>query len=223
MIVLGIETATSVCSVCLSGENGFLAEYRIDRSTVHAERLPILTENILTDTDISPGDISGIAVSLGPGSFTGLRIGLGLAKGLALGWGKSLIGVPTMDGLVSSAPRIVSYACVLLSARKGEFYLGLFKNQQEEWQWEGKIQIVETDDVFHHLPSESILMLGDGAVMLRPILQEKLSHAVFLPEYHTLPSGFGIAETGKALLRVGKVSEIDSLSPLYIKRFQGVA
>lgn len=223
MIVLGIETATSVCGVGLSGEDGLKADYRVNQGAIHAERLPVLVQNILQDAGVSPEDISGIAVSLGPGSFTGLRIGLGLAKGLAMGWGKPLIGVPTMAGLIFSAPRVCKRVCILLTARKGEFYLGLFQNQKENWVSEGDIQTVETEDVFNQLPEESILFLGEGAVTHQKMLQEKLKNAVFISETFSLPSGFGVAEKGKSLLKAGKVSDIDSLVPLYIKRFQGVA
>jgi len=223
MIVLGIETATSICSVGLTDENGFLAECRIDRGTVHAERLPVLIENILTDTGISSKEIHGIAVSLGPGSFTGLRIGLALAKGLAMGWEKPLIGVPTMNGLVFSAPRILTHACVLLTARKGEFYLGIFQIQKENWILEGEIEVVETDEILQCLPAQPTLILGEGAIKLQQRIQDKRPKDVFLSGRFSLPSGFSVAEKGMTLFAEGKVSDVDSLVPLYVKRFQGVA
>ena len=223
MIVLGIETATSVCSVGLSGEQNLMADYRVNQGMIHAERLPILITNMLKDIGISTEDVGAIAVSLGPGSFTGLRIGLGLAKGLALGWDKPVIGVRTMDALVVNAPLVTKYACILLTARKGEFYLGIFKNQGENWISEGDIRTVETEEVWSQLPGESVLLLGDGAVSHRMMLRQKMKNAVFLPDIYSLPSGSRVAAKGELLHKSGEFSDIDSLVPLYIKRFQGVA
>jgi tRNA threonylcarbamoyladenosine biosynthesis protein TsaB len=223
MIVLGIETATSVCGVGLACDEGFMADYRILRRNKHAELLPEAIETVLKDAGMRVHEIDGIAVSIGPGSFTGLRIGLGLAKGMAFGLEKPLIAVPTMDGMVSQTPHVCEWACVLLTARKGEVYQGLFRRSENSWQREGKYEIVPENRIGKGLPNEGILFLGEGSDNNKNCILDRVDEAHFLPPFHSIPSGYGVAAKGRELLCEGNVADIDTLSPFYLKRFQGEA
>ena len=223
MLILGIETATSLCGVGLAGDEGFVADYRILRGYTHAERLPEAVEKVMKDAEVPADKLDGIAVSIGPGSFTGLRIGLGMAKGLAFGMGKALITVPTMDGLISQVPGLSEWACVMLIARKCEVYQGLYRWTGSSWEKEGCYEVIQEDRLGEGLPDNQIIFLGEGAACCRGIIQERVKNARFLPPMHSLPSGFGIAERGLELLRKGMIGDIDTLTPLYLKRFQGIA
>jgi len=221
--VLGIETATSLCSVGLTGDEGFIADYKLLRKYVHGEHLPEAIETILKGAGIAFQAIDCIAVSIGPGSFTGLRIGLGIAKGLAFGMGKPLVAVPTMDGLVSQIPGICKWACVLLIARKGEVYQGLYQWAQGSWERKENYEVVSEKKIGDHLPKDEILFLGDGSILYQSRIEKRITKAQFLPPVYSLPSGYSIAEKGRKCLKNGEVSDIDSLVPLYIKQFQGIA
>lgn len=223
MIVLGIETATSVCGVGLAGDEGFLADYRVLRQYAHAELLPEAVDTLLKDADIRAHDIDGIAVSIGPGSFTGLRIGLALAKGMAFGLEKPLIAVPTMDGMVSQVPHVCECICVLLAARKGEVYQGLFRRSANSWQREGKYEIIPENRIGEGLPDEGILFLGEGSENYKNCILDRVEEAHFLQPLHSIPSGYGVAAKGREFLCEGNVADMDTLSPLYLKRFQGEA
>ena len=220
MIVLGIESATSVCGVGLATEDKPIADYRLNIGTVHAEWLPEAVKNMLEDVGILGEELDGIAVSVGPGSFTGLRIGLGLAKGLAFGWDKPLIAVPTMAGLISQIPPLCETACVLISARKGECYLGVY-HWQDGWKPANNPTTVQETDILGKLPDDAIIFIGEAALRCRKLLKN-MPGAQFPPLSLMLPSGYGVASTGIQLLKSGKISDIDTAVPYYVKRFQGV-
>lgn len=226
MIVLGIETATNVCGVGLSKDNTFIGEYRLLRGSVHAEQVPPAIEILLRDSGFTVNDLDGIAISIGPGSFTGLRIGLGVAKGLTFASNKPLIPVKTMDAMVWQLPGYCPYACVLIPARKGEFYQGIFRFHGGEWKHEGDIQTVLEKNFSDSLPSGDIILIGEPAGLDKKIrdkwqINESAIHV--LPPFFAMPSGYAVARLGEDLLKSGYTANSDDLVPFYLKRFQGVA
>jgi tRNA threonylcarbamoyladenosine biosynthesis protein TsaB len=223
MKVLGIETATSICSVGLSSEQGFMAEYRLRGGYNHAEQLPAAVQNVLQGSGLNLADVDGIAVSIGPGSFTGLRIGLGLAKGLAYGSGKPLLAVPTMDALIYPVQVQCVLACVLIIARKDEVYLGLYKSLHGEWKPKGDPRIVPIEKIGEELPESEILFIGEGSFKYSEIIKQKVKKCCFIPSYYSMPSGYSVAAKGLQFLRIGHIADTNSLVPQYIKRFKGVA
>ena len=223
MNVLGIETATSLCSVGLSGDEGFIADYKLLRGYIHGEHVPEAIENILKGAGITINTIDGIAVSIGPGSFTGLRIGLGIAKGLAFGLGNPLVAVPTMDGLISPIPGMCEWACILLTSRKSEVYQGLYRWTHGSWELKENYEVVSEEKIGHNLPQNNILFLGEGSLHYQSDIKKRVKKAQFLTPIHSLPSGYNIAEKGRQCLINGEIANINTLVPLYVKRFQGVA
>ena len=223
MKILGIETATQICGVGLAGDEGFLSDYRLYRGAIHAEHLPKAIEAVIKDAGISVEDLDGIAVSIGPGSFTGLRIGLGMAKGLAMGLEKPLVAVPTMDGIVFQAPGYCQWACVMVIARKREFYQGLYRWNKDSWELEKPYRVVSDEKIGDELPEGEILFLGEGDAYWREKIQKRIRGAHFLSPTLSLPSGYAVAETGRRLLLEGQIADIDTLVPLYLKKFQGIA
>jgi tRNA threonylcarbamoyladenosine biosynthesis protein TsaB len=223
MIVLGIETATKVCGVGLVNDEEIIADYQIHRGYIHAEILAEAVAGVLKDADVDRHEVDGIAVSIGPGSFTGLRIGLGLAKGLAYGLNKPLIAVPTMEGLVSRMDGLCNWICVMMHARKGEIFQGLFHRKANRWILHEDYRIVPEEKIGAGLPDEEVLFLGDSAVQYRKVIQERRDGTKFVNPFLSLPSGYGIARRGHELLVSGQTADVDSVVPVYMKRFQGVA
>ena len=223
MIVLGIETATKVCGVGLVNDRDIIADYQIHRNTIHAERLAEAVAGVLRDADIDRHELDGIAVSIGPGSFTGLRIGLGLAKGMAYGLNKPLIAVPTMEGLVAKIDGWCDRVCVMLHARKGEIFQGLFSRKEDRWVLHEDYQIVPEEEIGTGLPDEEILFIGDSVAHYRKIIEEHRTGTKFVNPFLSLPGGYGIARRGHELLVSGQTADLDSVVPIYLKRFRGVA
>jgi tRNA threonylcarbamoyladenosine biosynthesis protein TsaB len=223
MIVLGIETATKVCGVGLVDGEEIVADIQIHRGYVHAERLPELISDLFKKTGIEKNELDGIAVSVGPGSFTGLRIGLGLAKGLAWGLNKPLIDVPTMEGLMSKVPRVCDWACVMMHARKGEIFQGLFQWQKSRWVPSGEYQVLPEKEIGKCMPGDKILFLGGVVTKYQKVLRQRVGEAIFVNPLLSLVNGYGIARQGHAMLMSGQTADIDTVTPIYLKKFQGVA
>ncbi len=215
MKILGIETATDLCGVALVEEGRVLASETVRHPRAHSEVLPDCVRRVT-----EAGSPEGVAVSIGPGSFTGLRIGLGLAKGLALGWNIPLAGVPTMVGAVQRLRPEPSRACVLITARKDECYLGCFAREDDVWKQREETRIVPIQTIGELLPHGPKYITGDGAGRYRDVLI-LLDTEATIPE-HPEADAAGIAMAGeKKLLRGG--DEIEALAPEYHNPYKGVA
>jgi len=220
--VLGIETATAVCAAGLAGEKGWIAETRIFAGNTHAEQLPDCVRNLLSQARIQPERLDGIAVSIGPGSYTGLRIGLAFAKGMAFSLDKPLTAVPTMDGLVSPVPDVFPRVCVLMHSRKGEVYRRLYGRDNGRWRAEGELDVVAEGRIADGLPGGDILFIGEGSRLYRPEIESRCERPHFFPDAVSLPSGASIASEGRRRLIEGLRDDPDALVPVYVKAFQGV-
>jgi len=221
-MILGIDTSTDVCALGLAENGKMISDYRFTAKYRHAERLPVCIDHVLDDAGISHQQITGVAVSIGPGSFTGLRIGLAMAKGLAFGWDKPLLTVPTMEGLLSRVPEYHKRVCILLSARKMEYYRGLFSRSGESWHKDQAAGMVKEAELGTGLPEKPFLFFGEGVLLIRKKLSALSEYAQFMPDAFNLPSGFAIASLGEEKLSAGDVADIGSASPDYMQRFQGV-
>ncbi len=134
MTILGIDTATDVCAVALLRDGAPLAEARVAVPRSHATRLALLVQEALAHARLEAGDLDAIAVSAGPGSYTGLRIGASLARGLALATGARIVGVGTMEALQAEAKAFVrpgEALAVALPSRRGEVYLSANGSEPE--------------------------------------------------------------------------------------------
>lgn len=222
MIILGIDTSTSLLSVGLSSPEGCLGETRILRGARHAEMLTRVIEDLLETTGIGLDGLAGIAVAIGPGSFTGLRIGLGTAKGLAFGQDLPLVGIPSMEGYLSAVPGTSERACVLVPSRKGEYYVGLYhRGGGGVWSEHRPLVRVETVHLGPHLPEGSCVYLGQGAWECRSVISAH-GEALIWPPPLGLASGYGVAEAARPRLNQGEGDDADALIPVYHQAFQGV-
>jgi tRNA threonylcarbamoyladenosine biosynthesis protein TsaB len=222
MKMLGIETATDLCGVGISDSGRLVAEYRLHRKYTHAERLPEAIERLCEDAGLLLRELDGVAVSIGPGSFTGLRIGLGIAKGIAVGLKKPLTAVPTMDGIIMAVPPMAQLACVLLVARKGEMYRSLYRWDAHSWKVQGNVSLVPEQKVADGLPDAPVLFVGEGSVLCRERILQLFPKSLFINETFGLPSAVRIAQKGEEKLKNNDAADIQSLIPMYLKRFQGV-
>jgi len=181
-IILALETATLCGSVALVTANRCLAEFSLQTGETHSRRLLAGVDWLLQETGIDWPAIDAVAVSLGPGSFTGLRIGLATAKGLAMAGGAELIGVGTLDGLAAqlfAAGEIL--ICPVLDARKKEVYCGFYKcgslgrpRLLEEY-------IVIDPEALCARIHEPVVLLGDGAAAYGELFREKLAGLLLIP------------------------------------------
>lgn len=218
MLVLGIETATRTGGVALVGKDGVVAEYTSNIEVTHSERLMAMVDRLLRDTGISLSSIEGVAVSTGPGSFTGLRIGIATVKGIALASDKPVAAVPTFAALAWNLPHAAHLICPLLDAKKKEVYAAIYR------AGDGAPEVLLPETV---LPlselagriKEPVIFTGAGARDFRQELLGLLgSRALFAPLSATVPSAASVAELGRKALQAGERANVEALAPLYIRR-----
>jgi tRNA threonylcarbamoyladenosine biosynthesis protein TsaB len=217
MYILGIETATTTGSLALMNDNRLIWEYTLNMRTTHTTRLMPALDQMLKDSSIEKHQLNGIAVSMGPGSFTGLRIGLATAKGLAMGLNIPLVGVPTLDALAYNVPYTKYQICPVLDAKKKEIYASLFRFEDGELIRLTPYMVMPPDDLLKHI-HEKTIFLGDGLDSYRDFIAEKLMDmAIFAPDAQRLPRSAIIAEIGLMKLRSGEYLDMASAEPIYIR------
>jgi tRNA threonylcarbamoyladenosine biosynthesis protein TsaB len=218
MKVLGIDTSTSCGSVGLIDDESIISEYLLNIPVTHSERLLGTIELILKESRFAIGDLDGWAISLGPGSFTGLRIGVSTVKGLALATRKPVAGVSTLDVLayqISSTPYLI---CPILDARKGEVYTAFYRfGEGNDFKRQSAYQAIKPEDLIRKI-EERTIFIGDGLRTYGDYLRNSLaSLAIFPPTPLNVPHGSGVAKLGLELLRKGEHLDLATFTPLYVR------
>jgi tRNA threonylcarbamoyladenosine biosynthesis protein TsaB len=234
MRIIGIDTSGASASVALTENGRLIAEEiypnwastlqtdAVNAKAKHAEAVLPLLESLLKTSALSLADIGGFAVSIGPGSFTGVRIGLSFVKGLVYGSGAAVIGVST---LFAHAFRVADHEgliCTILDARKGEVYAALFRkagralDRLMEDSVSSATTLVELVREWRDHPA--FLFVGDGADAYRQLLSESLgTRALFQAEQHRFTMAGAVALLSERRFRSSDVDQLDSLIPAYIR------
>lgn len=221
MKILGIDTSTKICSLGLVEEMDILAEYNL--SSYYQKTSSILVfaiKDVLEGVGLKLSDLDGIAVSIGPGSFTGLRIGLGVAKGLSYATSLPLLAIPTLDALAYSLKGIPFLICPILESKKDEMYSAVFR----EVDGLDKVIDYNCEDINSLLAKlsflkEKIIFIGEGIIKYRKTIEGKLGrNALFVSPHLALPRGVNVAFLGLEKLKKGEEENIYTLSPLYLRK-----
>lgn len=218
MPVFAIETTSLAGSIAIIDESRVISEITLNVRATHSEKLMAAIDRLLCDSGLDIDDMDCIAVSIGPGSFTGLRIGLSAAKGLAYATGKPLIGVPTLDAMALNIPFSSYLICPMQDAKKGEVYAALYRPGTI---WPEKI----TDDIaidpadLAGMISERTVFLGDGVSRYRDILKAKLGELYNeAPIPLRLPRASNVALLAQKRLEIGAVEDPFTMLPRYIRK-----
>jgi tRNA threonylcarbamoyladenosine biosynthesis protein TsaB len=219
MKILAIETATIAGSIAIFDDSaGLIGEVRVDVKVAHAERLMPSIEWLLTASGVAVHEIDAFAISIGPGSFTGLRIGLSTVKGFSYATGKPIVPVPTLDAFARTLPFCSYMICPLFDARKNEVYAALYK-------WDGNVcgkilpeTAISPAELLNGIHERTVFM-GEGAIRYREIISDALGgNAVFAPASRMSPAASAVAEIAEEKLKQGMVADPVSLTPFYIRR-----
>ena len=238
MKILAIETSTMLGGIAICDDSaGMVAESRLNVKSTHSERLMTEIDHILKQSALSISDIDAFAVAIGPGSFTGLRIGLSTAKGLSYATGKPIVTVPTLEAFAWNFPFSRYPVCPLLDARRKEVYAALFR-----WEVDGFVRVVDETAIGIKVllkeinmcipPSprfdkgdeggslqEAVIFTGEGALSYRDeIIGEMEGHALFAPPEKMVPSPANVASLGMKKALRGEFSEPVSLVPWYLRK-----
>ncbi|UCG22333.1 MAG: tRNA (adenosine(37)-N6)-threonylcarbamoyltransferase complex dimerization subunit type 1 TsaB [Deltaproteobacteria bacterium] len=218
MKILAIDTSTRVGSIAVVEGPLLKAQQILNISATHNQRLLPGIERILNDAGWSLEDLDGFAVSLGPGSFTGLRIGLSIVKGLAWATGKPLAGVPTLDALAANVSFVPYKICPILDARKGEIYTALYRQGDEGIPQRLTSYMVLKPEELVALISETTLLVGDGFLSYGDYLKRELGNRLVLaPPHLSVIHASSVAWLGWHKLQAGEYEDISSCTPLYIR------
>ena len=214
MIVLGIDTATWTAAVGLARDDVVLAEDTDRESRSHAASLPALVERVLRDAGIALDAVETIAVSIGPGSFTGLRVGLAYAQGIAFAGGLRLVGVPTLEALawVAEAPPGATI-CAAIDARKREVYAALFAATPAAPRRLTPDAALAPAALAAQLPAASVLV-GDAGEVYRDVFHGRASIRPFATHH---PRGGIVARLGWTRAVAGAAVPPGALEPVYVR------
>ena len=213
--ILNIETSTKNCSVSVSKNGKLIALKELcEANFSHAEKLtPFITETI-KESKINLNDLSAIAIGKGPGSFTGLRIGVSSAKGLCFGLDVPLISVPTLEILANATKIDNGFIIPLLDARRQEVYTAVF-NEKYQFVKETFNHILDENSFSEYLKENKVVFLGDGATKTKEIIGNK--NAIFLNDFH--PSAKEMMTLAYKKFLNNDFEDVAYFEPFYLKDF----
>lgn len=223
MKVLAIDTSTTVATVALLEDEKLLGEYSINNKKTHSQKLMVMIDEIMKDLDIKPSDIDVFAASVGPGSFTGLRIGVTTAKAMAYATNKPVVGVPTLDALAYNIVTSNLVICPILDARNSQVFTALYETKDTKLdiitEYMG-IPVSELVQIIREY-NKKVIFLGDAINLHKEYFKSELGdNCEFAPVGNRLQRGASVAELALMMFKEGKVTSSFELVPFYLRKSQ---
>ncbi len=224
MRILGIETSSLVAGVAILTDDVITGEYNINHKKTHSQTLMPMIEEICNMTEIRPDMLDAIAVSSGPGSFTGLRIGSASAKGMGLALDIPLIHVPTLEAMAYNLWGTDKYICPIMDARRNQVYTGVYHFDKN-----GNICTdieqcaISIDDLLEKTGNfdKELIFVGDGVPVFKDTILEKGRNTyLFAPAHMNRQRGAGVAMLGKEYFLAGKTESAKAHVPDYLRLSQ---
>lgn len=221
MIVLSMDSSSLVTTVALLKDEFILGEYTLNFKREHSVILMEKVEELLRDCDVDIDEVDGFVVSKGPGSFTGLRIGMATVKGLSMGSNKPYVSISSLDALANSLKTFDGLICPMMDALRDSVYTGLYKNI------DGKLtkiidctalDLTELADILNE-KNEKVIFAGDGAFKHKEFLINNVNNFEFVPNHLSIIRASSLGELGMEKLIAGEIDDMNS-APLYIKKPQ---
>jgi len=215
-LILNIETTTKNCSVSLSNKGQLLIIKELKEGQYsHAEKLHVFIDEVLKKANKSVQELDAIAVSKGPGSFTGLRIGVSTAKGLCFSLDKPLISISTLQSLANTiSVEQNTFIIPLLDARRMEVYSAVFNENNIQLR-DIQAEVIDKHSFIDFLNKGKVYFLGDGAEKCKEIITHK--NAIFLDGY--FPSAKQMAKLSYDKYKISDIEDVAYFEPFYLKDF----
>ena len=215
-MLLAIETSSRQLGVAVVDGNQLVSSYELLAEYPHAVELPDAVARVLRAAHTSLDRLDAIAVDIGPGSFTGLRIGLAFTKALAFARKTPVIGVPSLDVLAANLPFTAQLVCPVVDAKQKNVYAALYRFEADGPKRQTDYLRGPVDDVLA-LIKEPVILLGDGAALYRDRVVEHLgTRAAFASSEYGLPRAAIVARLGQARLAQGQRDDPSTLVPMYL-------
>lgn len=225
MLILCIETGSTVCSVALGNSEGIVASAEIVDSRAHSAQLSLLVDRICTQAAVDLSQIDAVAVSKGPGSYTGLRIGVSFAKGVAFALGKPLIAVGSLEAMAAGALEQYretllaehTLLCPMIDARRMEVYSALFNLNLDTIEPVNAV-VVDSDSYRSILADSKILFFGNGAPKCKAVITE--TNAIFIDDFN--PSARFMLPLALKAYENEQYEDLAYFEPFYLKDFVAI-
>ena len=219
---LGIESSSLVASVAIVEDETIMAEYTVNFKKTHSQTLLPMIDEMVKLLEIDLSTVDAIAVSGGPGSFTGLRIGSATAKGLGLALHKPLIHVPTLDATAYNLYGTEALICPIMDARRNQVYTGIYRFRESFEIVHGQ-DAMDIDELIGILNSmgEPVIFFGDGVPVFRSRIEETLTvKALFAPTHVNRQRASAVAALGAVYFKEGKTETAMEHKPDYLRKSQ---
>lgn len=217
MLILGIDTSTNVGTVAIySDTKGTLGEITININKTHSENIMVMIDNLFQLTNATINDIDKIAVSIGPGSFTGIRIGVAVAKGLASATNCKIVGINELDIIAGNSSSNDIEICSIIDARKERGYYCIFKYEDNNLNQLQEYKVGDLREFLETRKEIKTLYLGDGAINYKTLISEIVGeNGIFAPKTLNLPRASVLAEISK-----DKEDNLYTMEPIYLSKSQ---
>ena len=217
-LILNLETATTVCSVAIAKNGQLLSLKEINGDYTHAENLTGFIEHVFHESGMSLKDLDAISISKGPGSYTGLRIGVSTAKGLCYSLDKPLIAINTLEhsayGCSIKNGSADALFCPMIDARRMEVYCAVYDKANNLIR-PTTAEIIDEHSFTELLENQPVYFFGDGAEKCKPLL--KNTNAMFID--HLYPSAANMIPLSEALFKKSAFEDVAYFEPFYLKDF----
>lgn len=217
-VILNIDTATNACSVALAVDGKTVISRTKEEGRSHSELLGVFIDEVITEAEKQSLKPEAIAISAGPGSYTGLRIGASLAKGLCFGYQIPLIAIDTLKLLAHTVIRQKQYEnalfCSMIDARRMEVYSEIF-NEKLASVRPIKAEVIDGDSFSEYLDKQKVIFFGDGAAKCKETIQH--ANAIFVDD--VLPLATNLTELSEQAFNANKFEDTAYYEPLYLKNF----
>ena len=221
MIVLSIDSSSLVTTVALLKDEFILGEYTLNFKREHSIILMEKIEMLLNDCDVDINEVDGFVVSKGPGSFTGLRIGMATVKGLSMGANKPYVSISSLDALANSLLTFDGIICPIMDALRDSVYTGLYKNINGTLTKILDCTALELTELANILneKGEKVIFTGDGIFKHKDFLIHNVNNCEFASNHLSIIRASSLGQIGMDKIKAGEVDDMNS-SPLYIKKPQ---
>ncbi len=219
-VILCIETGTDICSVAVGSENGTIGVWEVADPKAHSTQLPLLIDEVLKASDLTPSQVSAVAVSKGPGSYTGLRIGVSMAKGLCYSMGIPLIAIGSLEamvqGLLATPKKFPQNAllCPMIDARRMEVYTALYSNKGEAFTPVEAV-VVTPESFMEYLNDRPVVFFGNGSAKCQSVISN--TNAIFIANF--LPSAKFMLPLAIKAYKNENFENTAYFEPFYLKDF----
>lgn len=222
MKILALDSATECATAAILDGNKLLGEVVINHKKQHSVIMMPMIDSLIKSCGLTIADIDGYAISNGPGSFTGLRIGMSTVKGLVQATKKPFAAISSLDGLANNLFNVQGIVCPIIDALRGNVYTNFYRFENGRLITLGEDQLLSLDEVIEKCSSfnEPVTFIGDGTYKFGTKLTKALSNAAIAPSHLNVAKAASIGTLGHQKLSEGYSDNVLSSAPVYLRKCQ---